>query len=292
MKIRRPAVAGMFYHGTAAGLKSQVEGCFQGGLGPGKVPDVSPKPLEGLPGLVVPHAGLMYSGYAAAHSYAELATHGRPDLAIIIGPNHTGYGDPVATMAEGIWQTPLGEVEIDSDAARQLMKRCPLVADNSLAHHSEHSLEVQLPFLQYLYGNQFGLLPIVLGVSPMEEEAWPVAQELGAALADLMSGCKAVLLASTDFTHYESKESAAAKDRHALRAIQDLDPQKLLSAVRQHNITMCGALPTATTLVACKTLGARSARLLTYYCSGDVIGDPHQVVAYGALAIQSSQGCS
>lgn len=193
MQVRRPAVAGMFYESSPDRLRAQLENCFMGNLGPGTIPEVAQSALEGLAGLVVPHAGLMYSGCAAAHSYAVLASHGRPDLAVIVGPNHTGYGEPLAVMTGGVWKTPLGEVEIDGEAAHELIRLCPEVADSPPAHLSEHCLEVQLPFLQYLYGDRFRLLPLVLGVHPMSKEAGPVAELLGAALAEMMAGRSAVL---------------------------------------------------------------------------------------------------
>ncbi|MCC6444733.1 MAG: AmmeMemoRadiSam system protein B [Armatimonadetes bacterium] len=286
MQVRRPAVADMFYAGNAASLRDQVEGCFTGPLGPGLIPEVRQAPLKGLSGLVVPHAGLMYSGYAAAHAYAALAACGTPDLAVLIGPNHTGCGEPVAVMAEGIWQTPLGDVEIDEVAARSLLEGCGLVADSPLAHRSEHSLEVQIPFLQYLYGNTFKILPLALGIYPGSGEAWPAARQIGDALAEAVRGRRAVLVASTDFTHYESKARAAALDRYALDAIEKMDPVGLLDAVSHHSITMCGALPTSAVMAACLKLGASSARFLTYYCSGDILGDTREVVAYGAFTLQ------
>jgi len=169
LKIRRPVQAGSFYSGTAESLKKQIEECFQHKLGPGKNPTVQKGPRN-IVGLVCPHAGYMYSGPVAAHSYYNLAIDGKPDTVVIFGPNHTGEGSGLAVVKEGAWRTPLGDVQIDEAVAHEILRKSKIIDVDDSAHAHEHSIEVQLPFLQYLYNAAFKFVPICCCRSPEREE--------------------------------------------------------------------------------------------------------------------------
>jgi MEMO1 family protein len=290
MPTRQPAVAGMFY--TASGLREEIESCFLSPGGPGRLPDANPAGPREIVGLVSPHAGLMYSGMVAAHAYLRLAEDGLPQVAVIMGPNHRAYLPAVALSDDSAWRTPLGETAVDVEIARRIAAVYPMAEFNSSAHALEHSLEVQLPFLQYV-GNRAGgssirIVPILIGAavrlaSPGGELQF--AREFGAAVADALQGEDAVIIASTDFTHYESSQSASAKDSRAISCIEALDEEGLIRTVQECGITMCGVLPTAVMIAAAKKMGATSGRKLVYRDSGDVSGDHSEVVGYGALEI-------
>ena len=284
--IRQPAVAGTFYDADPEELRKTIRTCFLGSYGPGCLPTPAPAVTRDIVGLISPHAGYRFSGYAAASAFCALAQDGLPDTAVLIGPNHRGVGPPAAIMSSGTWRTPLGEAEVDSEVARAALEACDLLHDDERAHLAEHSLEVQVPFLQYI-GARAKIVPIVLSILSWEE-AGVYAERIGRAIAEALEGKNGVVIASTDFTHYEPKAVAERMDREAIAAIESLDYRGLLDVVADKDISMCGAVPTATTLVACSVLGARRAELLSYYTSGDVIGDMSQVVGYGALKIVKS----
>ena len=281
---RPPAVAGTFYNHDQSGLLRELEEAFLGPLGPGKLPEASPTRLGRVVGLVSPHAGYVYSGYAAATAFSALAEDGVPDVAIIIGPNHRGLGIPAATMEQGKWETPLGEIRIDGDVTACLLRNCPYLQADASAHRLEHSVEVQVPFLQFISGSLTRIVPITIAVAATSE-AKVLADSLGGAIADALRGRSAVVIASTDMTHYESKAAARQKDEAAIEAVLSLDAGRLLDVVSGRRISMCGAVPTAVALVACKEMGADGAELLRYYTSGDITGEADQVVGYAALKI-------
>jgi len=168
----------MFYAGTAQALKTQIEECFTHRLGPGELPKVAKQRLQTIVGLVCPHAGYMYSGPVAAHAYYHLATDGKPNTIVLFGPNHTGRGSGLALMKEGVWRTPLGDVEIDTDTADLILKESEIIDVDDSAHTLEHSIEVQLPFLQYLYGSAFKFVPICFLMQDLQS-----SQEVGTAVA-------------------------------------------------------------------------------------------------------------
>ena len=161
MKIRRPTQTGAFYEGNAESLKKQIENCFLHELGPGKIPKVARAGSRQVVGLVCPHAGYMFSGPVAAHAYYRLALDGKPDVVVLFSPNHTGYGSGLAVMNEGVWRTPLGDVEVDGETANQIVHESRIIDVDELAHRFEHSIEVQLPFLQYLMVQNSKLYPFV-----------------------------------------------------------------------------------------------------------------------------------
>jgi AmmeMemoRadiSam system protein B len=283
LKIRRPTQAGAFYAGSQQSLREQIESCFRHELGPGSLPTVADKKLQNIVGLVCPHAGYMYSGPVAAHGYYHLAQDGKPDIVVILGPNHTGNGSALAAMREGAWRTPLGDVEIDTATADLITHASSIIDVDDSAHAFEHSVEVQLPFLQYLYGSSFKFVPICFLMQDLES-----SREVGSALAKALIGKNAVIIASTDMTHYEPLRSTEKKDKAAIEAVLKLDEQQLYSTVEGFNISMCGPGPTTALVAAAKALGAKKAELLCYKTSGDITGDYSAVVGYASIAFMKS----
>lgn len=279
VKVRLPTQAGAFYEANPEALRDQVEQCFLNKLGPRRVPTVSQTANRKIVGLVCPHAGYMFSGPVAAHSYYELALDGTPEVVAIFGPNHTGYGSGLALMNEGVWRTPLGDVEINSEIADQIVDQSQIVDVDATAHRMEHSIEVQLPFLQYLYGSSFTFVPVCFAMQDLNS-----ARQVGETVANVLKGKNAVIIASSDMTHYEPHEQAAKKDRIALSAVEGLDEAGFYSAVESNNVSACGHGPIASLIVAARRLGAKEAKLLSYNTSGDVIGDRSSVVGYAALS--------
>jgi AmmeMemoRadiSam system protein B len=281
MKIRRPTQAGSFYKGNAEALKTQIENCFLHELGPKKRPEVNKNGPRKVIGLVCPHAGYMYSGAVAANAYYALAEDGKPDTVVILGPNHTGYGSGLALMTEGVWRTPLGDVEVDGETANRIVQETQLVDVDDLAHRFEHSIEVQLPFLQYLYGSEFKFVPICFQLQDLQS-----AVEVGRALVEVLASKNAVVIASSDMTHYEPQRNAEAKDLAALKAVEAMDEKLFYSTIETRHVTACGYGPIATVMVAAKGLGATEAKLLCYKSSGDVTGDYSSVVGYAAVSFK------
>jgi AmmeMemoRadiSam system protein B len=281
MKVRRPTQAGAFYEGDAEALKTQIENCYLQELGPKKLPKFNLNGPREVVGLVCPHAGYMFSGAVAANAYYELAQDGKPDTVVILGPNHTGYGSALALMSEGVWRTPLGDVEIDGETANQIVQETRLVDVNDLAHRFEHSIEVQLPFLQYLYGSEFKFVPVCFQLQDLSS-----AVEVGKALVEVLASHNAVVIASSDMTHYEPQGNAAAKDLAALKAVEAMDEKRFYSIIEAQNVTACGYGPIAAVVTYAKGLGAKEAKLLCYKNSGDVTGDYSSVVGYAAVSFK------
>ena len=287
--IRKAVVAGQFYAGNNENLKQQIEDCFLGQRGPGAVPKISygSKDIEGL---VVPHAGYIYSGAIAAHSYYHLAQNGFADTFVILGPNHTGAGSGVSVMTEGIWETPLGPLSINKLLAEQIWTG--IIDKDNNAHQHEHSIEVQLPFLQFT-SQKFDFVPICMAM-----QDYKTSQEVGNILADAIKKSKksVVIIASSDFSHagfnymsvppsgMQIYEYAEKQDRLAIDQIIQMDAEGLISTVHKNNITMCGYGPVAAMLIAAEQLDAQHVELLKYGTSYEVHpGD--SCVGYGALAI-------
>ena len=276
MKARKPAVSGMFYAGTARELEEQIEWCYKHELGPGAVPRVNSKGLREIVAIVVPHAGYYYSGPVAAHAYNELADDGVPDTAVILGPNHTGYGYPVSVWVGAVWNTPFGEVEINEALARRLLGE--VIEADETAHIHEHSIEVQLPWLQHLY-ESVRIVPIAMLAQDIE-----TARAVGKAISRLDDNL--IVIASSDFTHYEPHNIAMEKDGSVIEAIVNLDEEELYERCERLNCTMCGYGPVASAIVAAKEMEAKRASLLKYATSGDTSGDFSQVVGYGSIVIR------
>jgi AmmeMemoRadiSam system protein B len=276
MKIRQPSVSGMFYAGNAKELEEQIEWCYKHELGPGVIPQVNNKGPREVIAIITPHAGYYYSGPVAAHAYKALADDGIFDTAVILGPNHTGYGHPVSLWAGAAWSTPLGEIEIDKELAQRLLGEV-IKADED-AHIYEHSIEVQVPWLQYLY-KKVKIVPITMLAQDME-----TARAVGKAISQ--AGNNLIIIASTDFTHYEPHSVAMEKDGSVIEAIIALDEQELYKRCEILNCTMCGYGPVASAIVAAKEMKAQRASLLKYATSGDTSGDFARVVGYGSIVIK------
>jgi len=276
MQIRRPAVSGMFYAGTARELEEQIEWCYKHELGPGAIPRVNSNGLRDIVAMVAPHAGYCYSGPVAAHAYKELADDGIFDTAVILGPNHTGYGYPVSVWTGAAWNTPLGEVEINEKLAQRLLGK--VVKADETAHIHEHSIEVQLPWLQHLY-KSVKIVPIAMLAQDIE-----TARTVGKAVSQ--AGDNLIIIASSDFTHYEPHSTAMEKDNSVIDAIVGLDEEELYKRCERLNCTMCGYGPVASAIVAAKEMNAKTASLLKYATSGDTSGDFSRVVGYGSIVIK------
>jgi len=275
VKIRRPAQAGAFYSANKASLVTQIEECFLHRLGPGKLPQPQERSERKIVSAVSPHAGYMFSGPVAAHLYSALASESIPDTVIILGPNHYGIGTGLSTMSEGSWTTPLGDVEIDSDLARQICKNSGMIDVDPSAHVNEHSVEVQLPFLQYVYGDRFKFVPISMMMQDIES-----SRNVGESIARGGEDRNILVIASSDMSHYVTQALAQKNDGLIASAISKLNEEELQRAVESQNISMCGYGPVSSAIVAAKLLKANSARVMSYQTSGDMTGDYSQVVGY------------
>lgn len=265
---RQPAVAGQFYPVLAEALRHAVE-------------KYVPSDVEKVRaiGAVIPHAGYMYSGHVAGAVYSRLQL---PQRFVILCPNHTGRGEPLAIMSDGGWTTPLGIAEIDHELSSELKKAFPLIKEDEEAHLSEHALEVQLPFLQVLRPD-FRFVPITVGTGQFE-----VLTALGVSIARVLKdvAADAMVIASSDMNHYESDTATRVKDKRAIDQVLSLDGRGLYDTVREHNISMCGYGPTVAMLTAAKLLGAHEAELVKYATSGDVSGDRDWVVGYAGMLVR------
>lgn len=284
-RVRRAYVAGAFYAGAAEALREQLRWCFLHELGPGKLPKVRPKRLEVPLALVSPHAGYQYSGPVAAHAYHFLALQGQPETVVIVGTNHTGLGAPVSISLEGLWETPLGLLEIDQELARAIAAKSELIGDREEAFIQEHSVEVQLPFLQYLFP-EIRFVPLL----PLDQRL-ETALELGRAIAEAIVELdrSAVVIASSDFTHYEPQEVAEEKDRGAIERLLEFDLQGFYEEVRRRRITICSYGAIAGAVEAARRLGAETAQLLKYATSGETSGYRSEVVGYASIAFYQAQ---
>jgi len=265
--IRQPAVANQFYEGDPARLRTDIQRMTGGRRG-----------KEPCTAVIAPHAGYVYSGSVAGAAFARAAI---PETVIIMGPNHTGYGSPAAVMPDGTWSMPMGDVPVASDIASALVNGSAYLEADYQAHMYEHSLEVQVPFLQYFQPG-LEIVPICLGHIP-----YSACEEIASAVADAVrtAGRPVLMVASTDMTHYESQAQANAKDRLAIEQVLEMNPEGLYETVRENGISMCGFIPTTITLGASLLLGATRAELVKYATSGDVSGDYDRVVGYASFLI-------
>lgn len=279
--IRSPAVAGQFYEGTAAGLREQIESAFTHEVGPGSIP----APLEATPdihGLVSPHAGYPYSGPVAAHGFAALADAGSPEAVVIVGPNHSAAGEPVAVTEADAWETPLGSVPIHDELREELVGGTGDIVADERTHAGEHSIEVQVPLLQYLFGD-VPILPIAM-TDQREETVMDLASDLHEALESIDESV--TIVASTDFTHYEPHNVAERQDHKAIERIEALDATGLLETVASERISMCGYGPTAAAVETVSRAEGTEGRLLQYATSGDTAGSPREVVGYASMTLE------
>lgn len=292
LKMRRNAVvAGQFYEATKERLSQQLKECFLSERGPGRLPRIHQQSNR-VKGVVVPHAGYIYSGAIAAHAYNVITDQGFADIFIILGPNHTGIGSGVSLMSNGTWETPLGDISINQSLAENL--RRGIIDEDHVAHLHEHSIEVQLPFLQFCSENtSFEFIPICMAM-----QDWKTADEIGRILAEVIQQTEKTVcvIASSDFSHvgfnYMSMpppgmtvhEYAEKQDKLAIEKILSLDPKGLITTVENSNITMCGYGPVAAMLTTAKLLGAKNGELLKYGTSYEV-HPGSSCVGYGAITI-------
>ncbi|MGI0018041.1 MAG: AmmeMemoRadiSam system protein B [Nitrosotalea sp.] len=275
MQVRTPAVAGMFYPKTTQELKSSIRDCFLHKYGPGKLPPSSHDTK--IIGIICPHAGYEYSGPIAADSYYAISSQ-KPDLVIIIGPNHWGIGRDIAVMKEGIWRTPIGDIEVDTEAAIELNKVSKLIEFDSFSHTRDHCLEVQIPMLQEIFSHKFKILPIIL-----IDQSRNTAIEIGKFIAIIAKTRKTIIIGSSDFTHYEPNDFAHEQDKSIIDPIVNLDIDKFYSTLQEKQISACGYGAIASTMIACKELGATKGTLIKYATSGDIAGDKSSVVGYASI---------
>ena len=272
MTVRHPAVAGQFYPNSEMQVRAEVEAAFRSPLGPGEVPQVAKGGKRSIVGAMVPHAGWMYSGPVAAHVYAALARDGLPETFIIIGPNHHGAGAPVATTTMD-FATPLGTAAIDQEIVGRLGH---IVVDDPMAHRFEHSIEVQMPFLQYL-AEDVRFVPISMAAQDPQ-----TAAETAAEIRDAVADKDVVVLASSDMSHYVPAEVARKKDQAVIDRILALDAPGVYEEVSRLDVSMCGYGPVMTMIMAC---GGSSAELLKYASSGDV-APMREVVGYAGVVVR------
>ena len=273
MRIRTPAVAGMFYPKEKSKLQSTIQDCISHKYGIGEQHQTQEK----IYGAICPHAGYMYSGPIATHSFDSI-TNQDFELAVILGPNHWGIGCNIATMKDCSWETPLGSVDVDSDAAKQINEISKLIEIDYFSHTRDHSIEVQVPMLQEFYKKTFKILPIILN-----DQDYEFALEIGSAIAKLAKIKKTIIIGSSDFTHYEENNFAHKQDKALIEPILKLDVQKLYKVLTERRVSACGYGAIASTMVACKELGAKQGRLLKYATSGDIAGDTSSVVGYASI---------
>ena len=265
--IREPAVAHQFYPGDPSSLQAALAAL---------IPTIAEK--KKALAVIAPHAGYVYSGAVAGETFAAVRI---PRDILVMGPNHHGYGAPAALMRKGSWQMPLGPVPLNGELADLLLAESESVEEDELAHRLEHSLEVQIPFLQYLRPD-ITLTPLVLSRLP-----YAACREIGLALARAIRRYdrEVLMVASSDMSHYESRQSATAKDRLALEQVLALNPEGLYRTVGEKRISMCGVIPATVALIAALELGAGRAELVRYTDSGETSGDLGQVVGYAGCLI-------
>jgi MEMO1 family protein len=266
--VRTPAVAGKFYPRDADELRRGI------------LEYTSPKVRSRIAaiGCIAPHAGYVYSGHVAGAVYSQMEIHRR---VIVLCPNHTGKGHPLAIMTRTAWLTPLGEVAADAELGAALLQRFSALQEDSAAHRSEHAIEVQLPFLQSLR-QDLSFIPIAVGTRDFE-----ILQGLGQAIADVISTepDKVLVIASSDMNHYESDAVTRIKDHKAIARVLALDARGLWEIVMREDISMCGFGPSVAMLTAATQLGAKTAALVKYATSGEIFGDYEQVVGYAGIVV-------
>ncbi len=279
MEKRYPVAAGTFYPSDKDSLLKEIERCFLHPLGPGKKPgNPSESGVVRCIAYISPHAGYVYSGPIAAHVYYSLSCQKRPRAIVVVGPNHSGLGSPAAIMVRGVWVTPLGEVSVDTELAMAVARRSSYLDVDDKPFIYEHSIEVQLPFIQFIYrSNPPPIVPIAIALEGVE-----VVEDVCEALCQALPN-DVVLIATTDWTHYEPYETARSKDLEALRIVETLDYLELLRYAERVNLTACGLPAVAVSMCFAKKRGVRRAKVLAYATSGDVTKRRDSVVGYAAV---------
>ncbi|MFH1623030.1 MAG: AmmeMemoRadiSam system protein B [Candidatus Aenigmatarchaeota archaeon] len=280
--VRPPAAAGRFYDLEKDKLKKQLDAAFRrAGEGAKQKRRIVPKKIRGA---VVPHAGYEYSGHVAARFYSLLDDKS-PRNYVILGPNHYTFGQKFATMKNFLWKTPLGGVAVNEAMVESIMRRCELLQIDVIPHQNEHSIEVQLPFLQSRLGDGFKFVPIAMASDPGDPDALRGFRELGEGIADAIRASEDewAVIASSDFSHYVPQDVAEETDGALIKAIVKMDEGLFFNRVSQTNATVCGPGPIISAIVAAKKLGASKAELLKYATSGDVTNDYGSVVGYASI---------
>jgi len=269
MSIRKPAVSGQFYPSSAKDLNSLLA-------------SFAAKEVQknDVIGCVLPHAGYIYSGKVAMATISRVKIK---DTVVLLGPNHTGLGADFSIMPQGTWQTPLGNVEINSELANSFLSKSGYLKADAIAHLDEHSLEVEIPILQY-FRRDFRIVPIVIKTDNLTALS-EIAQAIAGVISENKLKNSTLLIASSDLTHYEPRKSAEKKDTLVIEAITALAETRLESAIKKFDISMCGFAPVAVLIIAAKSLGARTGKLIKYQTSGDAAGDTGSVVGYAGLTI-------
>ncbi|MGC1134699.1 MAG: AmmeMemoRadiSam system protein B [Nitrososphaeraceae archaeon] len=277
---RKPSVSGIFYSSNKEQLVDELKGCFTNKIfGPGRLPPSDQ--VRKIYGMVSPHAGYLYSGSVAANGYYSVSSS-KFNNVILVGPNHYGLGSSVATTMNGIWESPIGDVMVNPQVAKDIASRAASMDFDEFAHSRDHCLEVQIPFLLFAT-EKFRIVPIIL----TNQDEY-LALELGSAISDTVNDCiskgdEFMLIASSDFTHYESNSEAHRKDSQLIKSILSLDITAFYYTLRQYNVSACGYGAIATVMVAAKNLGATRGELIRYATSGDVTGDKSSVVGYSSI---------
>lgn len=278
LKSRPPAVSGIFYPSNPFELQKSLEQSFLDmNFGPGRMPPSLDR--KKLYGIISPHAGYAYSGSVAANGYYQVSNMNY-ETVIMTGPNHYGIGSGVATMRQSLWKTPLGDVEVNTDFADTISKNTVIDMDD-FSHIRDHCLEVQLPFLQCIRKDDtFRIVPIIMNLQDIE-----TAKDVGRTIAQAITSAstKALLIASSDFTHYEPNEEAHRKDLELIDTILSLDVSSFYAVLERLDISACGYGAIAAIMIAVKELGASKAELLRYATSGDTTGDKSSVVGYASI---------
>ncbi|HEX4546754.1 MAG TPA: AmmeMemoRadiSam system protein B [Candidatus Acidoferrum sp.] len=265
--LRLPAVAGRFYPSNPVELSAFVRK-YSGS-------DARHPPVA-VRACLVPHAGYVYSGHVVGAVLGRIVL---PKKILVLGVRHAPRGEQLAILSSGAWRTPLGDAPIDEPLAQALTKGCPLLSEDIVAHSAEHSLEVQVPFLQVLAPG-FAFVPIALGTTRFESLV-----SLGEALARVLADSNedVLLLTTSDLNHYEDDATTRFKDHKAIEKLLALDPQGLYDVCRNEEISMCGLGPAVAMLTALNKLGVKKSELVKYATSGDVSGDRDAVVGYAGM---------
>ncbi len=266
---REPVVAGKFYPGKSSDLRESIS----------RMSNAGGRKSHPALAVVLPHAGYMYSGEVAALTLANVMV---PETVLILGPNHTGLGGAFSLVSEGTWNTPLGPVPVEEDLAKLVLDNCVYVKVDERAHSYEHSIEVELPLLQF-YQKSLSIVPLIINDLNPDR-----LKQTGEGIARALIGFNrpVLLVLSSDLTHYEPEEVARSKDRQVIESVLRVDPRELLLRVSEQRISMCGAMPVAVGLYAAKKLGARRGELIDYRTSGTVSGDYENVVGYAGIIIE------
>ncbi|MGN1362465.1 MAG: MEMO1 family protein [Methanobrevibacter sp.] len=274
--LRKPAVAGSFYPDNRNDLEKIIEYSFNMGIG--KIPKLNKRFNGDIVGMMVPHAGYIYSGYVASYAYYQLVEGGFPDTFIILCPNHTGFGYDISVFEEGTWETPLGNIEVDNDFAKEFIKNSRYAKSDTKAHLREHSIEVELPFLQY-FSSDFKIVPICIGRQNLQTSI-DIANAIKLTSQEVSNSFS--LISSTDLSHFLSQDATIKRDNIVLNDISKMNYEKLIDDVYEYDISMCGYGTVAADIIYSLDSGVKSCEILSHKTSGDVSGDYNSVVGYAS----------